>query len=115
MKWKTFEKYLPTDGERILILTTGCGVSAAEGFFFERKSVEKYFKSGLISDNIVQKIRKTEIDSSIISLNRKYNVKVFSGYEKYQGNYILSSKKETLIRQGDDFMIEVLIGLRKVK
>lgn len=62
MKWKTFEKYLPTDGERILILTTGCGVSAAEGFFFERKSVEKYFKSGLISDNIVQKIRKTEID-----------------------------------------------------
>lgn len=62
MKWKTFEQELPFDGERILILTTGCGVSASEGFFIKRANVEQYYNSGLIPFTTKQQIKKHEID-----------------------------------------------------
>ena len=65
MKWKSFENKLPTDGERILMLTTGCGVPVVEGFFIKRESVENYYNSGLISDSMKQQIKEHEIGIEI--------------------------------------------------
>lgn len=93
MRWISFEKELPQDGQHILILTRGCSSSAAEAFFIKSESVEKYYNSGLVSEEEYKEINKIKAD---IEMSMAYGnipnpscafpkyyiiVPIFSGYE----------------------------------
>ena len=60
-------------------------------------------------------VLKSNIDSSIITLNKHYIVNNVEKYSSLNGDFILSKKVETYQRQGEYFVSECLITFRSSK
>lgn len=71
-------------------------------------------KAAIESASIIVSIKKSEIDSTIFTPNKEYQIKNYSDNREFDGRYILSYKKEMILRQDDGYIGSVLIGLRKV-
>lgn len=71
-------------------------------------------KNEINSSAVVLQITRGELDSSIITPNKEYLVNAYDKYKEYNGNFLLSYKKELLIKKGTEFISETIIGLRKV-
>ena len=71
-------------------------------------------KSAIESSTVMVIISKTEIDSSIFSPNKQYQIKHYSQSREYDGKYILSYKKEIMVQQGDQYIGNVLFALRRI-
>ena len=74
-----------------------------------------YLQSKIENSSLLFSVTKTEIDTSLITPNKEYVVRNFPTYSEYNGNYVLSYKKDTFINQNNQFISSVLFGLRKVK
>lgn len=74
-----------------------------------------YLQSKIQDSVLLFSVTKTEIDTSLITPNKEYIVRNFPTYSEYNGNYVLSYKKDTFINQEKQFINSVLFGLRKVK
>lgn len=74
-----------------------------------------YLQSKIQDSTMLFSVTKTEIDTSLITPNKEYIVRNFPTYDEYNGNYVLSYKKDVLINQNNQFISSVLFGLRKVK
>lgn len=70
-------------------------------------------KTAIESNSVILTITKNEIDSSIFTPNKEYQVKMHKLNTEYNGRYVLSFKKEVYYKQGDTFINSVVIGLRK--
>ena len=66
------------------------------------------------SSAITMTISKTEIDSTILTPNKTFHIRNYRSNYKYNGKYILSFKKEVMIKQGTQYIGSVMFGLRKV-
>lgn len=71
-------------------------------------------KDSIEKSSVVINILKTEVDCSIITPNKKYTVKHIDEYKQYNGNYLLSSKKEILLLQEGTYINASVFTLRKV-
>lgn len=88
-----------------------------EKAMFERIDNLEYLynvKSAIESSTVMVIISKTEIDSSIFSPNKQYQIKHYSQSREYDGKYILSYKKEIMMQQGDQYIGNVLFALRRI-
>lgn len=66
------------------------------------------------STDIVLIINRAELDASILTPNKEYIVKNYREYQEYNGRFVLSSKKEILIQQDNEFISSTSFTLRKV-
>lgn len=66
------------------------------------------------STSIMLQVNKTEVDGSLFTPNKEYLINNYTDLKEYNGGFILSSKKEIIIRQDRDFISSVVLGLRKV-
>ena len=90
---------------------------STEKAMFERIDNLEYLynvKSAIESSTVMVIISKTEIDSSIFSPNKQYQIKHYSQSREYDGKYILSYKKEIMMQQGDQYIGNVLFALRRI-
>lgn len=71
-------------------------------------------KSAIESASVIVSIRKSEIDSTIFSPNKEYQIKNYSDNRDFDGRYLLSYKKEIILRQDDGYIGGVMVGLRKI-
>ena len=71
-------------------------------------------KVAIESAAVVISIKKSEIDSTIFTPNKEYQIKNYSDNREFDGRYVLSYKKEIILRQDDGYIGSVMIGLRKV-
>ena len=71
-------------------------------------------KNAIESASIIVSIKKSEIDSTVFTPNKEYQIKNYLDNREFDGRYILSYKKEMILRQDDGYIGSVLIGLRKV-
>ena len=82
---------------------------------YDGKTDELYgMKKRIENSSVILNITKTEMDASLLTPNKEYQVKNFNSYSQYDGKYILSYKKEILIQQDNNFIGDVMFGLRKV-
>lgn len=58
-------------------------------------------------------VTKANLDSSIITPNKEYTVKNYNGNSSQDGRYVLSYKKEVIAKEGNNFIISTVFGLRK--
>lgn len=65
------------------------------------------------SSGIMISITKAGLDSSILTPNKEYIISNYKDNKDYNGRYVLSFKKEVLMKDGS-FMISTTFGLRKV-
>lgn len=60
-------------------------------------------------------VQKTDIDSSIITMNKEYIVKADDVYgSKYNGRYILTRKRELYVREDQDFSMNTMLLFEKI-
>ena len=72
-------------------------------------------KDNIDKSNCVITITKTELDNSVITPNREFQVSNCKEYKKYDGRYLLSSKKEVFLPQEENsFIGSTSFILRKV-
>ena len=71
-------------------------------------------KRAVESVAVILTVSKTEIDSSLFTPNKKYQIKHYSSSREYDGKYILSYKKEVLVQQGEEYIGNILFGLRRI-
>ena len=71
-------------------------------------------KRAVESVSVILTVSKTEIDSSLFTPNKEYQIKHYSSSREYDGKYILSYKKEVLVQQGEEYIGNILFGLRRI-
>ena len=61
-------------------------------------------------------VQKTDIDSSVLTMNKEYNITADELYktDKYNGKYILTRKRDLYIREGELFVLNTMLLLEKV-
>lgn len=72
--------------------------------------------SSVDNSSIQLLVQKTDIDSSVFTINKEYLVKADEVYgsEKYNGRYILSHKRELYIRNDEEFVMNTMLLFEKV-
>ena len=72
-------------------------------------------KDNIDKSNCIITITKTELDNSVITPNREFQVSNCKEYKQYDGRYLLSSKKEVFLPQEEkSFIGSTSFVLRKV-
>ena len=117
---KSYNSIIGVDTEGNM-LQEGLNVPATpdstEKAMFERIDNLEYLynvKSSIESSTVMVIVSKTEIDSSIFSPNKQYQIKHYSQSREYDGKYILAYKKEIMMQQGDQYIGNVLFALRRI-
>ncbi len=64
--------------------------------------------------NTVINIVKTDLDTSILTMNKQYNLKNYVNLKDNDGNYLLSRKREIYVREGDEFILSNILTLKKI-
>ena len=72
-------------------------------------------KATLESGSLVISIIKNEIDASILTPNKQYFVKSHNLTRKYDGKYVLCTKKEIFYRTTSPFVCTISFNLRKAE
>lgn len=81
---------------------------------YENFGVLENMKNGIEGQSHILTVSKSNLDSSIITLNKHYIVNHYK-YTNLSGNFILSRKVESFQRQGEYFVSECLITFRSSK
>ena len=71
-------------------------------------------KHEMDSTSIVLQINKTELDGSLFTPNKEYMVRNYSTYKMYDGRFMISFKKEVMVKDGINYISSMIIGLRKI-
>ena len=61
-------------------------------------------------------IQKTDLDSSVITMNKEFIIKTDDVYDKdrYNGRYILTRKRELYLRQDENFVMNTMLLFEKL-
>lgn len=62
-------------------------------------------------------VQKTDIDPSVLTINKEYTVKADEVYktDEYNGTYLVTRKRELLIREDDDFRMATMLLMKKIQ
>lgn len=74
-----------------------------------------YLRDNIENTTIMFSATKTEVDSSLITPNKEYLVRNYPTFKEYNGRYVLSFKKEIFINENEQYISNVIFGLRKIK
>lgn len=69
--------------------------------------------AGIVNSSMAISFIKTELDTSILTINRKFIVKNYEKLGNRDGTFILAAKKEIYTPDGGDFILTTAITLRK--
>ena len=59
-------------------------------------------------------INKNDLDTSVITPNKEYTVKNYDTHSDKNGRFLLCQKKEIYIREGDSFILNMALMLKKI-
>ena len=104
------------DGTNIVDLDINTTTSTTTKQTFKRMELEDaiVYKNSVEESQVVIEIVKENIDSSIITPNKTYNVSNFEGYTDYNGRYLLLYKKEVITGSNDEFKSVTTFGIKKL-
>ena len=72
-------------------------------------------KAKIETNSIAVNVVKTDIDTSIFTINKEYYIRNYNKLEGKNGKFILASKREVYSRDKDDFAITVILVFKKIK
>ena len=71
-----------------------------------------------LDDSAIQlAVQKTDIDPSVLTINKEYTVKADEVYktDEYNGKYLVTRKRELLIREDEDFRMATMLLMKKIQ
>ena len=81
---------------------------------YVRGNNAKVVRNDIESNNVLIQLIKRNIDTAIFTPNRSITIRNFVGNEKFNGNYVLLSKKEVYKLDAGEFTIACTISLCRV-
>ena len=66
------------------------------------------------SSNAFVSIIKSNLDTDIFSINKRYTINHIERYQKLNGEYLLSRKREIYIREDETFIMDSILNFRKI-
>lgn len=62
-------------------------------------------------------VQKTDIDPSVLTINKEYTVKADEVYktDEYNGTYLVTRKRELLIREDEDFRMATMLLMKQIQ
>ena len=62
-------------------------------------------------------VQKTDIDPSVLTINKEYAVKADEVYktDDYNGRYLVTRKRELMIREDEDFRLATMLLMKKIQ
>lgn len=81
---------------------------------YVRANNAKVVRNDIESNNVLIQLIKRNIDTAIFTPNRSITIRNFVGNEKFNGNYVLLSKKEVYKLDAGEFTIACTISLCRV-
>ena len=67
------------------------------------------------SKNILVYFSKSDLDSTVFSINKKISIHHIDRYQQHNGDYLLYRKRECYIREDKTFVMSSMINLRKIE
>lgn len=83
-------------------------------YIFSRGSNARLYKNNKDSNSVVISVSKENLDGAIFTPNKRYRVKNYGDYTKYDGFYYLDSKREVIFNNSGDFTGSTEFVLRKI-
>lgn len=80
----------------------------------ENMNYINHLKKNIEGHSMILQINKTDLDTSIFNINKSYSVKNFKTYSGLDGPFLLSRKREIYLPDGDEFIMDTIINLRKI-
>ena len=74
----------------------------------------KALKSKIEDNRITVNITKTELDTTIFTINKEYYIKNYNKQNNQIGKFILTNKREVYIRDSDSFILTLLLTFKKL-
>lgn len=71
-------------------------------------------KKKLELGKVTFKIIKNDIDCSVFTPNKEFNINNFKDHKEYNGKYILSERKEIFVKELEDFKSNIILLFKKV-
>lgn len=76
----------------------------------------KSIQSNTLNNEVILSINKNKVDGSVFTLNKFYTVDATDAYgAKYNGTYLLASKKEIYAREGEGLASSVMLVFKKIQ
>lgn len=87
---------------------------SSEKISFVRTQTAGLLKNEIQSNLATLELVKQNIDGSIFTPNKSFHIQNYDEYEKYNGKYFLSYKKEFFYHtSGDEFIVSCNVGLKR--
>lgn len=67
-----------------------------------------------IENNVIVNITKTELDTTIFTINKEYYIKNYNKQNNQIGKFILTNKREVYTRDSDSFILTLLLTFKKI-
>ena len=81
---------------------------------FKRGGNARLYKNNAEANTVLIELVKENLDSSIITPNKKFIINSYEDHNEYTGLYTLLYKKEVITNINNEFGFSMMIGLRKV-
>lgn len=81
---------------------------------FIRGTTSTLYKNAMESNSIIIDIKKDNIDGSIFTPDKIFNISNYSEYKNYDGTYSMVSRKEIINNINGNFTISTIVKLRKI-
>lgn len=79
---------------------------------YENMGLLDIIKNTVEGGSNVLTISKSNIDCSVITMNKHYTIKNYEKYQKIDGDFIISRKKEIFVKEGEYFISECVLNFR---
>lgn len=81
---------------------------------FRRGNNPALYKNMAESNTVIIEIVKENIDTSVFTPNKEYQINNWSDYNEYNGKYTLLSKQDYIVNNSGQFGMSTMVKLRKV-
>lgn len=68
-----------------------------------------------IANSTIINIVKTDLDTSVLTINKQYLIKNYINLRENDGKYLLARKREIYTREGNEFLITNILTMKKIE
>lgn len=67
------------------------------------------------SNNIFVYFSKNDLDMDILTINKRISINMINRYQQYNGDYLLTRKRECLLREDKTFVMTTMINMKRIE
>ena len=67
------------------------------------------------SNNVFVYFSKNDLDMDILTINKRISINMINRYQQYNGDYLLTRKRECLLREDKTFVMTTMINMKRIE